>query len=137
MEEKGRGGKTALHILAFIGITVLLLVIACLAAAFIATKGPSEAARDNVVVWAEEHGLGFAAGLFLSAEEENAILNPSDPAEDVQPSATPFIVVTDGQPEPSDAAPEESVQPEESAAPESSEAPEESPAASDGEEAAA
>lgn len=130
MEEKGRGGKTALHILAFIGITVLLLVIACLAAVFIATKGPSEAARDNVVVWAEEHGLGFAAGLFLSAEEENAILNPSDPAEDVQPSATPFIVVTDGQPEPSDAAPEES------AAPESSEAPEESPAASDGEEAA-
>ena len=137
MEEKGRGGKTALHILAFIGITVLLLVIACLAAVFIATKGPSEAARDNVVVWAEEHGLGFAAGLFLSAEEENAILNPSDPAEDVQPSATPFIVVTDEQPEPSDAAPEESVQPEESAAPESSEAPEESPAASDGEEAAA
>ena len=131
MEEKGRGGRTALHILAFIGITVLLLVIACLAAVFIATKGPSEAARDNVVVWAEEHGLGFAA------EEENAILNPSDPAEDVQPSATPFIVVTDGQPEPSDAAPEESVQPEESAAPESSEAPEESPAASDGEEAAA
>ena len=131
MEEKGRGGKTALHILAFIGITVLLLVIACLAAVFIATKGPSEAARDNVVVWAEEHGLGFAAGLFLSAEEENAILNPSDPAEDVQPSATPFIVVTDGQPEPSDAAPEES------AAPESSEAPEENPAASDGEEAAA
>lgn len=131
MEEKGRGGKTALHILAFIGITVLLLVIACLAAVFIATKGPSETARDNVVVWAEEHGLGFAAGLFLSAEEENAILNPSDPAEDVQPSATPFIVVTDGQPEPSDAAPEES------AAPESSEAPEESPAASDGEEAAA
>lgn len=130
MEEKGRGGKTALHILAFIGITVLLLVIACLAEVFIATKGPSEAARDNVVVWAEEHGLGFAAGLFLSAEEENAILNPSDPAEDVQPSATPFIVVTDGQPEPSDAAPEES------AAPESSEAPEESPAASDGEEAA-
>lgn len=129
MEEKGRGGRTALHILAFIGITVLLLVIACLAAVFIATKGPSEAARDNVVVWAEEHGLGFAAGLFLSAEEENAILNPSDPAEDVQPSATPFIVVTDGQPEPSDAAPEES------AAPESSEAPEESPAASDGEEA--
>ena len=89
-----------------------------------------------MVVWAEEHGLGFAAGLFLSAEEENAILNPSDPEEDVQPSATPFIVVTDGQPEPSDAAPEESVQPEESAAPESSEAPEESPAASDGEEAA-
>ena len=134
MEEKGRGGRTALHILAFIGITVLLLVIACLAAVFIATKGPSEAARDNVVVWAEEHGLGFAAGLFLSAEEENAILNPS--ADEVQPSATPFIVVTDGQPEPSDAAPEESVQPEESAAPESSEAPEESPAASDGEEAA-
>ena len=131
MEEKGRGGRTALHILAFIGITVLLLVIACLAAVFIATKGPSETARDNVVVWAEEHGLGFAAGLFISAEEENAILNPSDPAEDVQPSATPFIVVTDGQPEPSDAAPEES------AAPESSEAPEESPAASDGEEAAA
>ena len=130
MEEKGRGGRTALHILAFIGITVLLLVIACLAAVFIATKGPSETARDNVVVWAEEHGLGFAAGLFLSAEEENAILNPSDPAEDVQPSATPFIVVTDGQPEPSDAAPEES------AAPESSEAPEESPAANDGEEAA-
>lgn len=61
MEEKGRGGKTALHILAFIGITLALLIVAALAALYITTRGPSEAARDNFVEWADSHGLGFAA----------------------------------------------------------------------------
>ena len=53
MEDKSRGGKTALHILAFVGVTLLLLVIACLAALYIATKGPSESARANVIEWAD------------------------------------------------------------------------------------
>ena len=43
MEAKGRGagGRKALHVLAFIGVTLLLLVIALAAALFIATRGPS------------------------------------------------------------------------------------------------
>ena len=72
MEDKGRGagGKTALHVLAFIGVTVLLLAIAAGAALYIATKGPSDSAREAVYDWAGEHGLGSVAGIFLSAEEK-------------------------------------------------------------------
>ena len=43
MDDRKRGGKTALHVLAFVGVTVLLLIIALLAALFIATKGPKHA----------------------------------------------------------------------------------------------
>lgn len=98
MQEKGRGGRTALRILAFIGVTLVLLIIASLAAVYIATKGPSETARADVVEWADGHGLGFAATLFLSAEEEDAILNgPASPDPDGGPSETTdaaFITVT-------------------------------------------
>ena len=127
MEDKSRGGKTALHILAFVGVTLLLLVIACLAALYIATKGPSESARANVIEWADEHSLGAVAGLFLSDDEEDAILNPANTPD------TPLIII-------SDTAPEASAEPspEASGQPESSAAPEESPSATDnGEEAAA
>lgn len=133
-KKKGVGGKLALHILAFVGVTVLLLAIALVAAIWIATKGPSETARDNVVEWADSRGLGFAAGLFLSAEEENAILNPS--SEEPQTGDTEdeaFIVVASDAPETSN---EPESQPEESPAASPETSPEASPAETDGEEAA-
>ena len=136
MEEKGRGGKTALHILAFIGITLALLIVAALAALYITTRGPSEAARDNFVEWADSHGLGFAAGLFISDEVEDGILNPpSVDGEQPEPSSAPLITVS-GEAPVASASPTES--PETSAAPETSAEPEASPAPSDnGEEAEA
>ena len=79
-------------------------------------------------------GLGFAAGLFLSAEEENAILNPS--SEEPQTGNTQdeaFIVVASDAPETSN---EPESQPEESPAASPETSPEASPAETDGEEAA-
>ena len=115
MEDKGRGvgGKTALHVLAFIGVTVLLLAIAAGAALYIATKGPSDSAREAVYDWAGEHGLGSVAGIFLSAEEKDALADvPGEdaPEDEEQPaeSERPMITVTDEIPEEASPAPEES-----------------------------
>ena len=114
MEDKGRGagGKTALHVLAFIGVTVLLLAIAAGAALYIATKGPSDSAREAVYDWAGEHGLGSVAGIFLSAEEKDALADvPGEnaPGDGEQPaeSERPMITVTDEIPEEASPAPEE------------------------------
>lgn len=140
MEAKGRGagGRKALHVLAFIGVTLLLLVIALAAALFIATKGPSESAREAVYDWAAERNLQGIAGVFLSSEEQAELAdapggNPpagEEPAE----SAQPMIII-------SEEAPEAAEEPSESETPESeapdSEAPEsEAPAETGGEEAA-
>ena len=132
MEDKGRSaGKTVLHVLAFIGMALLLLALGCLAAIYIATKGPSEAARADVVNWASERNLSFAAELFLSDEEVSAILNPAETPDAGTQDETPFIVVTEGQAE---ASPDPSEEPATSEEPETTE----SPAPSDnGEEAAA
>ena len=133
MEDKGRSaGKTVLHVLAFIGMALLLLALGCLAAIYMATKGPSEAARADVVNWASERNLSFAAELFLSDEEVDAILNPAEtPGTGDNQEETPFIVVTEGQAE---ASPDPSEEPATSEEPETTE----SPAPSDnGEEAAA
>ena len=134
MEDKrrGSGGRTALHILAFIGVAVLLIAIALTAALWITTKGPSATARDEFVVWADDHGLGFAAGLFLSDAEENAALNPG--SEDETPPAAseqPMIIVADP-----DDKPAESPEAEGDDAPAGTGAPE-SPAPSESEEAEA
>ncbi len=139
MKEKGRGGgKLAAHILAFIGVTLLLLALALTAAVYIATKGPSETARANVYEWADERGLGAIAGLFLSAEEKTAILNPASGQDETpEVSDTPMIIVSDEALPGASETTEESAAPETSEEPETSTAPEESPAASDnGEEAA-
>lgn len=140
MEAKGRGagGRKALHVLAFIGVTLLLLVIALAAALFIATRGPSGSAREAVYDWAAERNLQGIAGVFLSSEEQAELAdapagNPpagEEPAE----SAQPMIII-------SEEAPEAAEEPAESEAPESeapeSEAPEsEAPAETGGEEAA-
>lgn len=140
MEAKGRGagGRKALHVLAFIGVTLLLLVIALAAALFIATRGPSESAREAVYDWAAERNLQGIAGVFLSSEEQAELADATDgnpPAgEEPAESAQPMIII-------SEEAPEAAEEPSESEAPESeapdSEAPEsEAPAETGGEEAA-
>lgn len=140
MEAKGRGagGRKALHVLAFIGVTLLLLVIALAAALFIATKGPSESAREAVYDWAAERNLQGIAGVFLSSEEQAELADATDgnpPAgEEPAESAQPMIII-------SEEAPEAAEEPSESETPESeapdSEAPEsEAPAETGGEEAA-
>lgn len=140
MEAKGRGagGRKALHVLAFIGVTLLLLVIALAAALFIATKGPSESAREAVYDWAAERNLQGIAGVFLSSEEQAELADAPDgnpPAgEEPAESAQPMIII-------SEEAPEAAEEPSESETPESeapdSEAPEsEAPAETGGEEAA-
>ena len=134
MESKGRGagGKTALHVLAYIGVTLLLLVIAAAAALFIATKGPSASAREAVYGWASERGLGPVAGVFLSQEELAAMADvPGEnaPEEDgAEGGEAPLIVVTDGLPAAS-GAPEEGEEPEAGETPAAGEEPE-----ADGEE---
>ncbi len=140
MEAKGRGagGRKALHVLAFIGVTLLLLVIALAAALFIATRGPSESAREAVYDWAAERNLQGIAGVFLSSEEQAELADATDgnpPAgEEPAESAQPMIII-------SEEAPEAAEEPSESETPESeapdSEAPEsEAPAETGGEEAA-
>ena len=116
MEDRGRsaGGKTALHVLAFIGVTLLLLVIAAGAALFIATKGPSESAREAVYDWAAERNMQGIAGIFLSSEERDALAdvpgeNPPAASEEPAESEQPLIIVSDELPEQSASpAPEES-----------------------------
>lgn len=124
MEEKGRGGKTALHVLAFIGVTLALLIIAALAALYIVTKGPSDAARDSFVGWSAEHGLGGVSTLFLSDQEEKDAMGGGDAIDDVQPESSdvPIIIVSEEAPDTS-AAPEASAEPDTSAAPETSAEP--------------
>lgn len=124
MEEKGRGGKTALHVLAFIGVTLALLIIAALAALYIVTKGPSDAARDSFVGWSAENGLGGVSTLFLSDQEEKDAMGGGDAIDDVQPESSdvPMIIVSEEAPDTS-AAPEASAEPDTSAAPEASAEP--------------
>ena len=140
MEAKGRGagGRKALHVLAFIGVTLLLLVIALAAALFIATRGPSGSAREAVYDWAAERNLQGIAGVFLSSEEQAELADApgeNPPAgEGPVESAQPMIII-------SEEAPEAAEEPAESEAPESedpeSETPEsEAPAETGGEEAA-
>ena len=130
MESKGRGagGRKALHVLAFIGVTLLLLVIALAAALFIATKGPSESAREAVYDWAAERNLQGIAGVFLSSEEQAELADATDgnpPAgEEPDESAQPMIII-------SEEAPEAAEKPAESETPES-----EAPAETGGEGAA-
>ncbi len=101
MEEKGRGGKTALHILAFIGITLALLIIAALAALYIATKGPSDAARDSFVGWCRTRPRRRLPRTVPLRSEEKDATGGGDPADDVQPESSdvPMIIVSEEAPE--------------------------------------
>lgn len=96
--EDGSGSAVG-KVFAFIGVTLVVLILAALAAVFIITKGPSPAAKSEFVKRTADSGLSFVTKLFVPGDEIEAILAGDE---------------TD--------APE----PEESAAPEASEAPEES-----------
>lgn len=106
--EDGSGSAVG-KVFAFIGVTLVVLILAALAAVFIITKGPSPAAKSEFVKRTADSGLSFVTKLFVPGDEIEAILAGEE---------------TDA-PEPEEsAAPEESEAPEESAEP--SEAPEES-----------
>lgn len=139
MEDKrrGSGGRTALHVLAFIGVAVLLIAIALTAALWITTKGPSETARDEFVAWADDNGLGFVAGLFVSDADEPGQDPNAGGSAAPEASEKPMIVVA--EPEESPAASGEPVEesPAASDEPATSEEPETSPATSGSEEAQA
>ena len=97
-------------------------------------KNITASLRGEGVADYHHDNLGAVAGLFLSDDEEDAILNPvNTPDGGAETTDTPLIII-------SDTAPEASAEPspEASGQPESSAAPEESPSATDnGEEAAA
>ena len=103
-------GSAAGKVFAFIGVTLVVLILAALAAVFIITKGPSP--RAEFVKRTADSGLAFVTKLFVPGDEIEAIL-----AED-EAEQTPA-----GD---EDAATAESETPDESAAPDTSEAPAES-----------
>lgn len=107
--EDGSGSAVG-KVFAFIGVTLVVLILAALAAVFIITKGPSPAAKSEFVKRTADSGLSFVTKLFVPGDEIEAILAGEE---------------TDA-PEP-----EESAAPEESEAPEESTEPSEAPAESE------
>lgn len=107
--EDGSGSAVG-KVFAFIGVTLVVLILAALAAVFIITKGPSPAAKSEFVKRTADSGLSFVTKLFVPGDEIEAILAGDE---------------TDA-PEP-----EESAVPEESEAPEESAEPSEAPAESE------
>lgn len=75
MKDKTRNlpariGKTALRVLAFLGMTVLLLVAGLYFAMFVIVKGPSPSAgRLFVLSLKETSAGGFLADWYMSADE--------------------------------------------------------------------
>ena len=113
--EDGSGSAVG-KVFAFIGVTLVVLILAALAAVFIITKGPSPAAKSEFVKRTADSGLSFVTKLFVPGDEIEAILAGDE---------------TDA-PEPEEsAAPEESEAPAESETPAESEAPAESAEPSD------
>lgn len=119
--EDGSGSAVG-KVFAFIGVTLVVLILAALAAVFIITKGPSPAAKSEFVKRTADSGLSFVTKLFVPGDEIEAILAGDE---------------TDA-PEPEEsAAPEESEAPEESAEPSEAPAESETPAESEAPEASA
>ncbi len=113
--EDGSGSAVG-KVFAFIGVTLVVLILAALAAVFIITKGPSPAAKSEFVKRTADSGLSFVTKLFVPGDEIDAILAGDE---------------TDA-PEPEEsAAPEESEAPEESAEPSEAPAESETPAESE------
>ena len=113
--EDGSGSAVG-KVFAFIGVTLVVLILAALAAVFIITKGPSPAAKSEFVKRTADSGLSFVTKLFVPGDEIEAILAGEE---------------TDA-PEPEEsAAPEESEAPEESAEPSEDPAESETPAESE------
>ncbi len=119
--EDGSGSAVG-KVFAFIGVTLVVLILAALAAVFIITKGPSPAAKSEFVKRTADSGLSFVTKLFVPGDEIDAILAGDE---------------TDA-PEPEEsAAPEESEAPEESAEPSEAPAESETPAESEAPEESA
>ena len=119
--EDGSGSAVG-KVFAFIGVTLVVLILAALAAVFIITKGPSPAAKSEFVKRTADSGLSFVTKLFVQGDEIEAILAGEE---------------TDA-PEPEEsAAPEESEAPEESAEPSEAPAESETPAESEAPEESA
>lgn len=123
--EDGSGSAVG-KVFAFIGVTLVVLILAALAAVFIITKGPSPAAKSEFVKRTADSGLSFVTKLFVPGDEIEAIL-AGDETDAPEPEES-------AAPEESDA-PEESAEPSEAPAesetPAESEAPEESAEPSD------
>lgn len=99
-------GSAAGKVFAFIGVTLVVLILAALAAVFIITKGPSPAARAEFVRRTADSGIGFVTKLFVPADEIETILSgetEQTPAGDEEPAESE--------------APAESAEPAESEAP--------------------
>lgn len=119
--EDGSGSAVG-KVFAFIGVTLVVLILAALAAVFIITKGPSPAAKSEFVKRTADSGLSFVTKLFVPGDEIEAILA----GEEID------------APEPEEsAAPEESEAPEESAEPSEAPAESETPAESEAPEESA
>lgn len=113
--EDGSGSAVG-KVFAFIGVTLVVLILAALAAVFIITKGPSPAAKSEFVKRTADSGLSFVTKLFVPGDEIEAILAGDET----------------NAPEPEEsAAPEESEAPEESAEPSEAPAESETPAESE------
>lgn len=113
--EDGSGSAVG-KVFAFIGVTLVVLILAALAAVFIITKGPSPAAKSEFVKRTADSGLSFVTKLFVPGDEIEAIL-AGDETDAPQPEES--------------AAPEESEAPEESAEPSEAPAESETPAESE------
>lgn len=113
--EDGSGSAVG-KVFAFIGVTLVVLILAALAAVFIITKGPSPAAKSEFVKRTADSGLSFVTKLFVPGDEIDAIL-AGDETDAPQPEES--------------AAPEESEAPEESAEPSEAPAESETPAESE------
>ena len=121
--EDGSGSAVG-KVFAFIGVTLVVLILAALAAVFIITKGPSPAAKSEFVKRTADSGLSFVTKLFVPGDEIEAIL-AGDEAEQT-PAGDEDAAPSESETPDESAAPETSGAPAESAEPETSEAPAES-----------
>lgn len=117
-------GSAAGKVFAFIGVTLVVLILAALAAVFIITKGPSPAARAEFVRRTADSGLAFVTKLFVPGDEIEAIL-AEDEAEQT-PAGDEDAATAESETPDESAAPDTSEAPAESAEPDTSEAPAES-----------
>lgn len=84
LQREDGSGSVAGKVFAFIGVTLVVLILAAMAAVFIITKGPSPAARAEFVRRTADSGLAFVTKMFVPGDEIEAIL-AGDEAE--QPPA--------------------------------------------------
>lgn len=115
--EDGSGSAVG-KVFAFIGVTLVVLILAALAAVFIITKGPSPAAKSEFVKRTADSGLSFVTKLFVPGDEIDAILagDETDAPEPEESAAPAESEAPDESAEPSEA-PAESETPAESEAP--------------------